>query len=1119
MSYIAVAPIDERIVSRKFISNFNGSILRAAIVLKKRATQSLGAEKTMQCFIRLAAIVAMVLCSVLPGSLHAQVNVTTYHNDNARTGQNTQEIILTPLNVNSTQFGKLFTVAVDGYVNAQPLYVANLPIRGGTHNVLYVVTERDSLYAIDADNGTVYWNISLIPAGGTTVSSATDTKCGDILPELGITGTPVIDINTGTLYLVAVSKVNGTVVQFLHAIDIQSSAEKFGGPVSIQASAPGTAEDGNGTTVTFRPLSENQRAALLLDNGHVVIAWSSHCDVDPWHGWVMSYAAATLAQEGVFNPSANGRANGVWMSGGGMAADANGNIFVVTGNGSWNGTTDFGDSIVKLGPPSAGAFPIVDYFTPYNQSMLSTNDTDVASGGLVLLPALGSGKQLLTQMGKEGKIYVLDQNNMGKTCVTQVPACSNGDPQIVQEIRNATVGVWGSPAYWNGTVYWAGGSDDTGATDTLKAFSFNANGSGLLSTTPTSKSAKAFGFSAPIPSISANGATGGILWGLDDSAYRSTCKAGINCQVLYAYDASNLANMLYNSAQAANNRDVPGSAVKFATPIIANGKVYVGSQYAVSAYGILSTFLPGPTFGPPAGSFNSSQTVTLSDAVATAAIHFTLDGTTPSASSAVYSGPLQIAQTTTIRAIAVANGRADSAVSTATYTITPQSTNPAVDVDLSAVSNVYAIFANGSPVTHGGMDTYGYAYSQNLLGTSVAWSGTTFGLGGAGVPSAVDSTVLALPAGNFSTIQFLGAAVHGNHVRQVFVVTYTDGTTDSFTQSMSDWTAPQHYPGESIAATTYRVTPQGTTLNGSVYVYGYSFPINSAKTVKTLTPPHNRDIVVLAVALSPAAGTPPTSPAPTFSPPAGSFNSSQAVTLSDAVATAAIHFTTDGTTPSASSAVYSGPLQIAQTTTIQAIAVANGYANSAVSTATYTITPQSTNPAVNVDLSTVSNVYAIFANGAAVTNGGMDTYGYAYSQNLLGTSVVWSGTTFGLGGAGVPSAVDSTILALPAGNFATIQFLGAAIRNHVRQVFVVTYTDGTTDSFTQSMSDWAGPQQYAGESIASTMPYRVTPQGTKLNGSVYLYRYSFPINSAKTVKTLTPPHNRDIVLLSIVLTP
>ena len=404
----------------------------------------------MRYYIRLAAIAAAVLCATLSGPLHAQVNVTTYHNDNARTGQNTQETLLTPLNVNSTQFGKLFTVVVDGYVNSQPLYVANFPIQGGTHNVVYIATEHDSVYAIDADNGTVYWQISLIPAGGNTVNSKSDINCADLVPEVGITGTPVIDINTGTLYLVAVSKVNGSVVQFLHAIDIQTSAEKFGGPVKIQATAPGTAEDGNGTTVTFKPLNENQRAALLLENGHVVIAWSSHCDIDPWHGWVMSYSASTLAQEGVFNPSANGRANGVWMSGGGLAADANDHIFVVTGNGSWNGTTDFGDSIIKLGAPSGGTFPIVDYFTPYNQSILSTNDTDVASGGLVLLPTLGSGKQLLAQMGKEGKIYLLDQNNLGKNCAVQVPACSGRDPQIVQEIPNATVGIWGSPAYWNG---------------------------------------------------------------------------------------------------------------------------------------------------------------------------------------------------------------------------------------------------------------------------------------------------------------------------------------------------------------------------------------------------------------------------------------------------------------------------------------------------------------------------------------------------------------------------------------------------------------------------------------------------------------------------------------------
>jgi len=543
-------------------------------------------------------LVGALLCISSP-HVQAQVSVTTYHNDNARTGQNTQEATLTPTNVNSSEFGKLFTVTVDGWVYAQPLYLSNVNIAGGTHNVLYVATEHDSLYAIDADKGTIYWQISLIPSGGSTVNSSSDLGCGDLFPEIGITGTPVIDTGTGTIYLVAKSKVNGSVVQYLHAIDVVASVEKFGGPMLIQASVPGTASDGDGTTVSFNPFLEHQRASLLLENGHVVIGWGSHCDISPWHGWVMSYSASTLGREAAFNTSADGGGNGVWMGGGGLAADSNGNIFFATGNGTWNGTTDYGDSIVKLGPPSGGSFPVLDYFTPYNQGSLYAGDADVASGGLVLLPALSSGQQLLTQMGKEGRIYLIDRNNMGKYCVNQTPACNDSNPNIVQEIPGATVGVWGAPAYWNGSVYW-GSASDGGAADNLTAFSFNANNSGLISTSPTSESAKIFSFPAPSPSVSASGNSNGIVWGLDDSAVYSTCSNGVNCQVLYAYDATNLENMLYNSGQAANNRDVPGGAVKFATPTIANGKVYVGSQYAVSAYGEIGSAAPVITSGTTA---------------------------------------------------------------------------------------------------------------------------------------------------------------------------------------------------------------------------------------------------------------------------------------------------------------------------------------------------------------------------------------------------------------------------------------------------------------------------------------------------------------------------------------
>jgi hypothetical protein len=597
----------------------------------------------------------------------AHVNVTTYHNDNSRTGQNTQETVLSPANVNSTQFGKFFSVPVDDAVYAQPLYLSQVAIAGGTHNVLYIATEHDSVYAIDADYGTVYAQASLIPAGGRTANSETDLNCGDIVPEVGITGTPVIDSTTGTLYVVAVSYVNGAIAQYLHALNIATLTEKFNGPMLIQATVPGTGIDSIGGTVVFNTVQENQRAALLLENGHVIIGWGSHCDNDPWHGWVMSYSASTLAQEAAFNTTPNGEEGGVWMSGGGAAADANGNIYFPTGNGTWNGTTDFGDSIVKLGTPVNGSFPLVDYFTPYNQASLYANDTDVAAGGLVLLPALPSGQQLLAQQGKQGTIYLLNINDLGQYCINLSPACTNSDPQIVQEIMGASPGIWGSPAYWNGNLYW------TGANDSIKAYSFNANGSGLISTAPTSVSSQIFAFSAPTPIISSNGNTNGVLWALDSSADDSTCDGGgSNCLGLYAYNATNLANLLYISTQAANNRDSPGIAVKFEKPIVANGKVYVGTQNSVTVYGLLATAPPlaaTPTFLPVAGVYSAAQSVTIADATPGATIYYTTNGSTPTANSPVYSGTISVSASETLQAIAVFSGYATSAVGSAVYSI------------------------------------------------------------------------------------------------------------------------------------------------------------------------------------------------------------------------------------------------------------------------------------------------------------------------------------------------------------------------------------------------------------------------------------------------------------------
>lgn len=603
----------------------------------------------------------------------AQVNVTTYHYDNFRRGQNTAETALTLSNVNSSQFGKLFSVPVDGYVYAQPLYLANVTISGAVHNVLYIATEHDSVYAIDADNGTVLWQQSFInPAAGITTASSSDFGCNDLVPEIGITSTPVIDppgsgtLSSGTIYVLAKTQEgagSANTVQRLHALDVATHTEKFGGPKVIAATIQGR---------TFNAHQQHNRPGLLLENGHIVMAWASHCDNQPYQGWVMSYNASTLAQEAVFNTELNtstGFDGGIWMSGDGVAADANGNLYAATGNGHWDGVSDFGDTIFRLSGPTNGAFSVADWFTPFNQSTLNGGDTDLGSGGLLLLPDLPAGsahQQMLVQMGKEGKMYLIDRNNMGKFCST----CTSIDTNIVQEIPGAAGVLLGSPAFWNNSVFWGGSGHP------LRAWSFNANNSGVLSTSPISQTPQSFGRPGPTPVVSSNGTSNGILWALDDSS---------TSQILYAYNASNLGQMLYNSNQAANGRDAPGGPVKFSAPVIANGKVYVGSQASVSAFGLLSTpVTAAPTFSPAPGSYTNSVTVTLSDATTGATIHCTTDGSTPTASSPVCT-TVTISSTTLLQAMAVASGHTNSSITSATYSISSGGSTGAIQFEAETV--------------------------------------------------------------------------------------------------------------------------------------------------------------------------------------------------------------------------------------------------------------------------------------------------------------------------------------------------------------------------------------------------------------------------------------------------
>jgi fibronectin type 3 domain-containing protein len=504
----------------------------------------------------------------------------TYHNDNLRTGQNLSETVLTLGNVNRNQFGKLFSYPIDGIAFASPLYVANVAIPGqGYHNVVYVATEHDSVYAFDADglSTTPLWHVSFLSSGVTTVPCADTGECGDIPTEIGITSTPVIDQSSGTIYVVAATKEGAsTWVQRLHALDITTGAEKFGGPVALQASVAGTGTGSSGGKVAFDSLRENQRPGLLLNSGVVYLAFGSHGDNTPWHGWVLGYNATTLTQTMQYNASPNGNGGGIWQGGGGLATDATGDIYFVTSNGDFDANTggkDYGDSIVKLGTSGT----VADYFAPHDQANMSANNLDLGAGGPVLLvdQTTGSFPHLLITAGKSGTIYVINRDNLGKYNASD-------DGQIVQSLPgvlpngDAESGNFSTPVFFNGCVYFGA------VNDTLKAFQLT---NGQLSTGPTSQSAEVYGIRGGSFAISANTTSNGILWALQNNGASANNDVG-NPGVLFAYDANNLSTELYNSSQA-GNRDSLDSAVKFSVPLVANGKVFVAGQTQLTVFGLL----------------------------------------------------------------------------------------------------------------------------------------------------------------------------------------------------------------------------------------------------------------------------------------------------------------------------------------------------------------------------------------------------------------------------------------------------------------------------------------------------------------------------------------------------
>ncbi|MGB9228525.1 MAG: hypothetical protein WCC24_02220 [Terracidiphilus sp.] len=557
--------------------------------------------------------------------------VFTYHNDLSRDGANTQEYGLTPTTVATSTFGKLFSCPVDGAVYTQPLWVPGVDIGSGVHNVIYVATQHDSVFAFDADAKPCvqYWQAKLLDPfhGGTAgevpvvwndVGNVAAGCDGDIYPEIGVTGTIVIDPTSSTIYMVSASEIPGagsgtcslppfTFYHRLHALDIITGSEKFQGPVTIAAQVPGIGDGSSGGIVSFNSQLHHQRSGLALSNGVVYVAFASHEDQTPYHGWLIGYNASNLQQQvSVFNTTPNGlygADGGIWGAGGAPPVDSSGDLYVSSGNGDYDESSlppdnDYGDSTLRLHPftgntPNGVNLSVAGWFTPYDQATLAKNDTDLGSGAPVLLPDQTVGPaHLLVQLGKEGVVYLIDRDNMGQFQ-------PNNNNQILQYFSGTPGGFWGAPAFWQNSLYFAGSGD------VLKQFSFDPT-TGLFCSpepctpSPSSQSNQAYGYPDASPSVSSQGAMNGIVWAIDAGLYGyASPNAGTNCYavpvpvactgpaILHAYNATNLATEYWNSTMAAGNRDQAGNAVKFVPPTIANGKVYVSTRTEVDVYGLL----------------------------------------------------------------------------------------------------------------------------------------------------------------------------------------------------------------------------------------------------------------------------------------------------------------------------------------------------------------------------------------------------------------------------------------------------------------------------------------------------------------------------------------------------
>jgi uncharacterized repeat protein (TIGR03806 family) len=595
------------------------------------------------------------------------ISSLTYHYDNTRQGANTNETTLTPANVNAGSFGKLFSYSVDGHVYAQPLVMTGVNVPGkGTRNIVFVATQHDSVYAFDADSnagpdGGLLWHTNL-GTSSATPNGDYGNRYGpyhDINPEVGITGTPVIDPSTGTIYFDVFTHEGNQYFHRLHALDVATGLERPYAPIVVGGSLPGLGVGSSGGVLAFSPIQSLQRPALTLVGPTLFVVYTGYADTDPYHGWVFGYEASTLRQltNFIFNTSPNSTITdwgqnagecGIWMAGNGLCVDANTNLYFEVGNGPFNANTngsEYGDSFVKLS--TTNGLTVADYFTPYNQASLASADQDLGSGGPLLLPdEVGSPQHphLIVGCGKQGTIYLVDRDNMGHYN-------SANDNQIVKPIPGAVGGTWSSPAYFNHQIYYHGQND------VLKAFTIT---NAVISSSPASRSTTSYGYPGATPVVSGNGIQNGIVWDLQTDSYGSGGPT-----ILHAYNAANVAQELYNSSQNLA-RDNPGGAVKYTLPTVVNGKVYVGAQFTLSVFGV-GNFLATPVIAPNGGAFTNSVTVSITDSDPGARIYYSLDGSAPTTNSLLYTNSFTLLNSAVVQAVATKPGTVNSGVASASF--------------------------------------------------------------------------------------------------------------------------------------------------------------------------------------------------------------------------------------------------------------------------------------------------------------------------------------------------------------------------------------------------------------------------------------------------------------------